>query len=183
MRRWTIILVAVYICLSSVCLQAAPLATDYGPFTVTFYNNDDTDDNYTGQKDWTVQERADVAAAIDGWDQFITNTPGRQIDLHIFWYEFVTGGVLGGSYSPSNGDGTTSWTYPEHIWRDAVDYNGPWDGWDTTIRLDITAGGVSWNLGSDNPAAGEIDFRSVLTHEIGHSLGFVDTYSTVPFDD
>ena len=34
------------------------------------------------------------------------------------------------------------------------------------------AAGMGWNFGSAAPAANEIDFRSVITHEIGHSLGF-----------
>ncbi len=156
-----------------------------GPFDVTFYHNTETDGYSTGGQNWTTEQMDDVAASIDEWDRFISNTPGRQIELHIFWYGF-SGSILGGSSSPSNGDGTTSWNYGEHVWRDGINYSGLFTGYDTSIRLDIDAAGFGWNFGDDTTGAGDIDFRSVVTHELGHSLGFSDTLdyaSPYWFDD
>ena len=188
MRRCALVFLAVFVVLSAVVAQAVPTVSDYGPFTVSFYNNGDTNDYGLGWQDWTAGQMADVAASIQGWDYYINNTAGRQINMHIFWTEFGTSGgdesILGGAFSPSNGDSTTAWSYPEHIWRDGINYDGQWDGWDLMIELDITAGGVAWNFGSGAPSGSEIDFRSVVVHEIGHSLGFVDTYDHTPsYDD
>ncbi|HLA83561.1 MAG TPA: hypothetical protein VJL29_02100 [Thermoguttaceae bacterium] len=118
---------------------------------------------------------ADVGACVATWDDRIANTAGRQIRLHMFWKAY-SGLILGGSYSPTNGDGTTSWSYAERVWRDGVNYDGPWDGFDTTISYDTDAAGFNWNFGAENPSGSQIDFRSVVTHEIGHALGFFDSY-------
>jgi len=165
-------------------LEAAPVTVAYGPFDVTFYNSGDSNGVYAGEQDWTAEQMSDFAAAIAAWDDRIDNVPGRQIKLDALWIEFdyLSSYVLGGSYSPTNGDGATGWNYGEHVWRDGVDYTGPWTGFDTVIRYDITAGTASWNFGPDDPAWDEIDFRSVVTHELGHSLGFSATYDT-DYDD
>ena len=184
MNKRVIAFLAVCVCLAGVSADAAPTVQDYGPFIASFYNNGDSDASNTGEQDWTSEQMQDVSASIQAWDDSITNIPGRQIQMHLFWVEFGTSSVLGGSYSPTNGDGTTAWSYPEHIWRNGVNYASPWSNWDITIELDITAAGTLWNFGSDSPGGGEIDFRSVITHEIGHSLGFFDTYySGRRFDD
>jgi hypothetical protein len=162
--------------------QATLVIETYGPFDVTFYGDGENDGYNTGALDWTAEQRADVGAAVMAWDSHITNVPGRQIQMHVFWENFGNS-ILGSSYSPSNGDGTTSWNYGEHVWRDGVNYTGPFTGYDTTISYDIDAAGESWNFGSGAPGTGEIDFRSVVTHEIGHSLGWTDTYDPNPVWD
>jgi len=179
--RFTVLVLGTLAVLSAAA-PAVPTVVDYGPFTVSFYNSGDSDGSATSEQDWTQTQMDDVAAAIESWDMWINNTPGRQIKLHIFWREFGTEGndryILGGSYSPTYGDNSTSWSYPEHIWRDGSDYNGAWDGWDTTIQLDVTAGSKAWNFGDGATYSSLIDFRSVLAHELGHSIGFSDSYSS-----
>ncbi|MHC4456337.1 MAG: PEP-CTERM sorting domain-containing protein [Planctomycetota bacterium] len=172
----------------TVTMARATTIQTYGPFDVTFYNNGEgyeiegyPADEFKGQQDWTSEQMSDVGSAIDAWDSYITDTPGRQIKVHMFWYEFGNNNTMGSSFSPSNGDFTTSWTYPEHIWRDGANYNGPWTNFDIVVWFDPTAAGASWNFGSDAPASFELDFRSIMTHDIGHHIGFIDTYDD--YDD
>ncbi|MDD5010510.1 MAG: PEP-CTERM sorting domain-containing protein [Phycisphaerae bacterium] len=155
-----------------------------GPFNITFYDNGDSDGINSSGQNWTSQQMDDVAACVSVWDSKIANTQGRQINLHMFWYEFGDNGILGGSYSPTNGSSGTSWTYAEHIWRDGVNYDAQWDGFDSFIQYDITAAGFGWNFGTGSPSDYQVDFRSIITHEIGHTLGFYDSYDSTPqFDD
>lgn len=173
---------AAIVCIAAVSAADAMTIADYGPFTCNFYDNGDSNGTYTGAANWTPEQRADVAASIAAWDSMILNTAGRQISVDLFWADY-SGSILGGSQSPSNGDGTNAWNYGEHVWRDGVNYSAPWGGWDTLIRLDTDAAGYAWNFGSDAPGGSQIDFRSVVTHEIGHSLGFSDSHDPSPIYD
>lgn len=164
------------VCLWSLTVHAAPVTVSHGYFDITFYNAGDTNGYLTGQQNWTAQQIADVAASVDTWAGNITNTAGRQIQMHVFWEEMNDSGanVLGGSGSNRVVDGSAAWNLAEYVWREGSDYS-PFD-FDTIISYDITAGGLSWNFGEGTPAGDEIDFRSVLTHELGHSLGFSTAY-------
>jgi len=155
--------------------QATPDNRTVGPFDLTFYNRNDSDGTSRGRQDWTTEQMDDVAASIAVWTGRLTNTQGRQVQVHLFWNSF-SGGTLGDYSGPSNGDGTTSWTYVEHVWRDGVNYTGPWTGFDCRIRFDIDAANYGWNFGSGLPASNEIDFRSVVTHEVGHAVGVCPSY-------
>jgi hypothetical protein len=170
--------------LSTVC-RGGTIVRTYGPFDCVFYNAGDSNGTWTGEQNWTEEQMGDVAASVDVWASQIGNVPGRQINMHLFWQELDSYGstVLGGSENPIHGNGTTAWTYAERVWRDGVNYDGPWDGWDALLVYDVTAGSIltNWNFGEDSAGLLEIDFRSVVAHEIGHSLGIYDTYD--PADD
>jgi hypothetical protein len=47
-------------------------------------------------------------------------------------------------------------------------------GWafGNTITLDVNANGAGWHVGYDTPAADQVDLLTVVTHEIGHLLGY-----------
>ena len=157
------------------------MVEDHGPFRISFYGNGDTgsDTGLVGDEDWTAEQRSDLAASVAAWDDRIQDTPGRQIELHVFWNELDSLGtnVLGSSTSRRTSDGTTIWSLSEYIWREGVDHSTSVN-YDSYLRYDITAAGVSggWNFGDDSTAGNQIDFRSVVAHEVGHSLGFSSSY-------
>jgi autotransporter-associated beta strand protein len=153
-------------------IAAAISLRSVGSFDIRFYNSGESDGTATGTQNWTTQQMDDVAASVSTWTNRLTNTPGRQVNLHLFW-NYYGDGTLAGSLNPSNGNGSTSWTYTEHVWRDGVNYSGPWTGFDARIRFDTS---TSWNFGSGLPGSGQYDFRSVATHEIGHLVGFHPTF-------
>lgn len=155
----------------------AIVTNTYGAFTVNFYNTGETFDGYTGTGDWTPVQMADVAASISTWDAKIGNTAGRPIRMDVIWSDF-SGQTLGGSYSATYSNNSTkrAWNAGEGIWRDGWT-GGTSSAFDTRIVYDSDAAGFNWNFGAGVPGA-KIDFRSVVTHEIGHSLGFDTTYDS-----
>ncbi len=172
------------ICLLTVTVWAAPVTVTHNYFDITFYNSGDTNGYATGEQNWTAQQIDDVKASIDAWSGHIANTPGRQIQMHVFWEEMDPMGtnVLGGSASYGFSDDTTQWNMGEYVWKQGANAPTTDYGFDTIITYDITAAGMNWNFGTTAPTGSQIDFRSVLTHELGHSLGFSSTYDRV-YDD
>ena len=181
-RRLCLFLTTALFCVMNA--TGSPVTQSYGVFDVTFYNAGDGDGYATGQQDWTAQQMADVAASLAVWQGNIGNTAGRQVQMHVFWNEPDSYGtnVLGGSASYRVGDGTTIWNLGEYVWKENENFGTSSYGFDTVIQYDVTAAGLGWNFGSTAPTSGQIDFRSVITHEIGHSLGF-DTSYDKDYDD
>jgi autotransporter-associated beta strand protein len=149
-----------------------------GPFTVSFYGSgesytDSQGTTYTGSTNWTSTEMDDVASMIQVWDSGILNAAGpRQIKLNLMWNDITGGDFLGISSSFYTGNNTTAWTNAERLWRTGVDVSNP-SYPDVFIRFDST---TSWNFGLGAPSSSTWDFRSTVTHEIGHALGFFSTY-------
>ncbi|MDH7570923.1 MAG: hypothetical protein QHJ73_15205, partial [Armatimonadota bacterium] len=156
-------------------VAADPILVSAGPFDIAFYNAGDGDGWNTSGANWTQQQIDDVAASVAAWSARIANVPARQARLNVFWYEF-DGGILGGCYAPTYGDGTRSGTYVERVWRDGIANAGPFGGFDAFMVMDISGATLGWHFGSEAPASNKIDFRSVLTHELGHALGFYPSY-------
>jgi hypothetical protein len=168
MKTFTAIIQGIVLAVGTMA-QAAPTAETFGPFDVTFFNLGDTDGYFTGEQDWTAQQRAAIGASVQQWSSMITNVPGRQTQMHVFWNNFP-GNILGGSGSIRAADGTTQRNLPELVWREGI--NAPLSfGLDIFIVYDTDAAGFAWNFGGGVLTAFEIDFRSVATHELGHSLG------------
>ena len=147
----------------------------HGYFNLNFYNTGDSNSSATGQANWTAEQMADVAASTNAWSSGIANVAGRQIEVDLFWNSF-SGTILGGSGSALLANGTTIWNYGEYVWREQDDPGMSSNGFDTIIQYDIDAAGNAWNFGAGAPGVGEIDFRSVVTHELGHSLGWSSSF-------
>ena len=178
------IILALYVLLSAGVAEGTLVTTIYGPFEVTFYGSSDNDALFTGAQNWTQQQMDDVGSAIAAWTSGIENTPGRNIKIDLFWNEMDSYGhnVLGGSANYRAADGQTQYNLAEYIWREGDDPGTTSYGFDAVILLDTTAAGLSWNFGQTAPDLQEIDFRSVITHELGHSLGWSSTYDP-DYDD
>jgi len=165
--------------LAAVSARAATVES-YGAFDIYYYGVGEVWNGITNAQVWSATQQADLHSAIDEWDRVILNTSARQLRMHVFWGSF-SGTTLGdsSSYLLAGTDGSgnkTIWTGSELAWRESYDAG---NAWDTYIRYDVDAAGLAWNFGSGAPAAGEIDFRSVVTHEIGHSLGWLGSYDSV----
>ncbi len=163
----------VALCVSAVCFSAnAQTVRNIGPFVVSFYNSTDPgDEGGAGSQDWTGPEIEDITSCIATWASRITNSPGRQIKLHLFWNN-LGGTILGETLNPRVGDGTTSWSDTERVWRTGFNLSAS-QSYDARISLSTA---YSWNIGSATPSSGQYDLRSVITHELGHTLGFESTY-------
>ncbi|MFC1677557.1 hypothetical protein ACFL3G_10915 [Planctomycetota bacterium] len=189
MRVWFKAIAVISLLLLAPAANATPIIQTLGPFDVTFYNAGDSDGLYTGSQNWTPEQITDVAASIDAWASNIDENPIRNVNMHLFWDELDSLGsnVLGGSASVRITDYSSQWNLGEYVWKNPLDIlEDPGTssyGFDTVIRYDVTAADTNWNFGSDAPGAGDIDFRSVITHEIGHSLGFDSTYESPTYDD
>jgi len=142
-----------------------------GPFQIGFYNAGEGDESGVGDQSWNFQQMDDVVGSLMTWANGIANTSGRQIKVHLLWNS-LGGAILGQSSNPRDGSSGTSWTYTERVWRDGVNYTGA-QSYDARIQFNVNS---AWSFTTLLPSAGTYDFRSVMTHEIGHDLGFVSTY-------
>jgi hypothetical protein len=156
----------------------AAIVESYGAFDIHYYGVGEVwaTGGITNQVAWADTEKGDLHAAIDEWNRVIKNVNSRQIQLHVFWDEMAPN-TLGGSSSALWGDGSAIWTGSEAAWRDG---DTSVSTWDTYI---IYNKNFSWNFGSGLPGLFDYDFRSVVTHELGHSLGWLGSYRSSPYDN
>ncbi len=174
--RWTIAAG----CVALVLCSGAAWAVDVrivDAVTLTFYDAGDSDSSgLIGLKNWTTEQIDDAVACATTWTSRISDAAGRQVDVHFFWHEY-SGNILGGSSNPFESAGGNAYTFSEYVWREGVNFTRPFGvDYDAVITYDNDAAGYAWNFGSDAPNGSEIDFRSVVAHELGHSLGFEGTY-------
>ncbi|MGW8256491.1 MAG: hypothetical protein ACWGMZ_03300 [Thermoguttaceae bacterium] len=174
---WLICLVWFFSAISPLLAQTVRTV---GPFDLYFYNSGEGDETGYSSQNWTNQQIDDVTASIAAWANRITDTPGRQIKLHLLW-QSLPGNALGITETQQVGDGSNLYSLPEYVWRESETYTSP-KSYDAWMAFDT---GSSWNFGSATPDVGYYDFRSVFTHEVGHTLGFFSTYipSTDKFAD
>jgi autotransporter-associated beta strand protein len=153
----------------------ASTVRNVGAYTLTFYNAGDSDDDGSGSQNWTSSQIEDVVACVATWNSRITNTYGRQVQLHLFWNN-LGGTTLGQTSNLYSGDGTTVWSNTEMVWREGENYSIP-TGYDYDARMAFNTN-FSWNTGTGTPSSSQYDLRSVVTHELGHTLGFYSTYNS-----
>ena len=157
-------------------LVCAQTVHTIGPFNVSFYNAGQSDNGGSSTQDWTAQQIEDVLAAIGSWTSNIFNIPGRQMELHFFW-NALSGNTLAMAYNRTTSASNTTYTYVEYVWRAGVNPGEvPRGSYDARFEFSTNA---NWNFGSGTPGGWQYDFRSVVAHEIGHTLGFYTSYNSI----
>jgi hypothetical protein len=170
-------LLLLYLGLLLSATSVAETIESYGPFDIHYYGVGEVwaTAGITNQVAWANTEKGDLHSAIDEWNRVINNVNSRQIQLHVFWDEMAPN-ILGGSSSALWANYNKIWTGSEAAWRDG---NTTATTWDTYI---IYNKNFSWNFGASLPGFFEYDFRSVVLHELGHSLGWLGSYDP-DYDD
>lgn len=155
----------------------------YGIFDCVFMEQGETKtlDGYTNpissSSSWTIEQKSSIQRSLDTWMSLIDNTAGRQLTALFTWSDNLGENVLGGSnsgYSLFASDNVNPLTWNlspvEAIWQQGVN-------WDAEGRFDIVIQFASnfipaFYFGTEANIGTFIDFQSVMTHELGHNIGF-----------
>lgn len=126
---------------------------------------------------FTPQAEAAFQKAIDIWSSLLTSS--QTIHVQAVWQPLSTGvlgsAIWGSVYSNFPGAQNVNTYYPVALAEKmaGMDLNNPTD---PDIRADFSSA-VDWDYGlTGNPASKKYDLVTVVLHELGHGLGFVDSY-------
>lgn len=127
---------------------------------------------------WSPAAQAAFQAAVDIWETMVvSSTPIR---VTASWTDLGTSilGSAGPFICPGPVDGAWYGT-ALHASKYGTDCNGS----STDIDAEFNSAWSGWYLGTDgNPGASQIDFMSVVMHELGHGLAFIDSFAfSTPF--
>lgn len=123
------------------------------------------------------QDQIDAALrALTTWDSLINSTPGRTLTVGFTWYDGANSPTLASAYSPylyyhTNGPQQVS-TRAESVWRDGSTKAGT--GYDIYIQCNTShLDSLYYEAALSPEPTRKYDFQSILTHEVGHTVGFL----------
>lgn len=162
-------------CSASFALQTVTVGST---FSCDFLDQGDTHFGETSTATWT-QDQIDAAVrALSTWDSLIANTPGRTLTVGLSWYN-ESNNTLANASSPfryyyTNNAQQVS-TFAEDIWKNGNNAGGsPSSHYDIVIHCN-TYQANQFYFGADilPSSINQYDFQSILTHEVGHAVGFL----------
>ncbi|BAO75716.1 serine protease [Winogradskyella sp. PG-2] len=127
--------------------------------------------NYTG---FTPEAQAAFQFAVDIWAMSIESNQTIRINAS---FDALAPGVLGqagptGFLTSNHPDAVPNVFYPRALWEKIEDTDSSPFGGSIDISSQFSST-FNFYFGTDaNPPGGQIDFVSVVLHEIGHGLGF-----------
>lgn len=161
---------------------AAVETATYGNFEVTYYGNGDVfDSSYYGKsvgaKDWTEEMKSSVARSMNYWNSVVTTNATEKVKVAFIWkslgenalggatdvwyFDSASGITLSGAEAALRGNGTS--------------YSGYFglSGSEKSAFVLLSKDANFYFGESESGIKSEqYDFQSVLTHEIGHIMGF-----------
>jgi len=123
--------------------------------------------------------RPAISAGINAWNAHL-ETNGAPVVVDVNWVAFGNPGVLGFAGPADFFTGSnlpTGHLYPAALANTlaSMDANGPAQPEIIVVlNADLAAAG-DWHYGTGSPPFQQVDLRSVVTHEVGHGLGFVSS--------
>lgn len=179
MRRsfWIGIICAVC-SLGSIPFSSAVQTASIGStFSCTFLDSGDQGFFDSSSTHTWNQDQIDAALrALTTWDSLITSTPGRTLTVGLTWYDGPNSSTLASAYSPYlyyrfNAPQQVS-TLAESVWRDGSTSAGT--GYDIYIQCNTShLNSLYYEAALPAEYTGKYDFQSILTHEVGHAVGFL----------
>lgn len=131
---------------------------------------------YTGA--WPTEAQTALERAVTIWESVVAGTIPIVIDASIdnTLSSIGQGGPNLARDFP-NAPKPSTW-YPVALANQLRGSDGNAATAEITLKMRLT--GMNWHYGAGQAPAGTTDFTSVALHEIGHGLGFTDTFTCVP---
>ncbi|MEG2236262.1 MAG: PEP-CTERM sorting domain-containing protein [Akkermansia sp.] len=180
----TLALLCPVICYTAQHAQATQKT--YGIFDCNFLDQGRSDQvsgsTISSDSSWTDPQMACVERALNTWQNLLVNKSPRQLKALFSWSSGLGYGVLGGSTSPysvcTSEPNLSSYQFMNTVelaWREGNNEQ-QWIPQDYDIVVQFATPYIKqFNFDIAAPSGNQMDFQSIMTHEIGHNIGFFST--------